>query len=66
MLAPRQHLLLLLLLAAAWSAGLICIAAGESGGGSCELSVARGGALYNFSLAAPTPAHRHGVLSEDG
>uniref|UniRef100_A0ACD5YLZ3 Uncharacterized protein n=1 Tax=Avena sativa TaxID=4498 RepID=A0ACD5YLZ3_AVESA len=65
--APNPHLLLLL--AAAWSAGLFCLvtgSTGESGGGSCELSVARGGALYNFSLAAPTPAHPHGVLSEDG
>ena len=58
--------LLLLLLAAAWSISLLCLAAGEAGCGSCELSVTQGGALYNFSLAAPTPAHRHGVLSEDG
>jgi hypothetical protein len=63
--APKLRLLLLLV-AAIWSLGLLCPAAGEAGGGSCELSVARGGALYNFSLAAPTPAHRHGVLSEDG
>jgi len=55
-------LLLLLLLAAACSCG----PAGAGGGGSCELSVARGGELYSFALAAPTPAHRHGVLSEDG
>jgi hypothetical protein len=55
-------LLLLLLLAAACSSGL----AGAAGGGSCELSVERGGALYSFALAAPAPAHRHGVLSEDG
>ncbi|XP_047086611.1 uncharacterized protein LOC124698135 [Lolium rigidum] len=63
---PATKLRLLLLVAATWSLGLLCPAAGEAGGGSCELSVARGGALYNFSLAAPTPAHRHGVLSEDG
>ncbi|XP_037430686.1 uncharacterized protein LOC119296392 isoform X3 [Triticum dicoccoides] len=63
--APRPQQLLLLL-AATWSLGLLCLAAPEGGGGSCELSVERGGALYNFSLAAPTPAHRHGVLSEDG
>jgi len=55
--------LLLLLLAAACSCGP---AGGTGGGGSCELSVARGGELYSFALAAPTPAHRHGVLSEDG
>jgi hypothetical protein len=64
--APKSRLMLLLLVAATWSLGLLCAAAGEAGGGSCELSVARGGALYNFSLAAPTTAHRHGVLSEDG
>uniref|UniRef100_A0ACD5XP53 Uncharacterized protein n=1 Tax=Avena sativa TaxID=4498 RepID=A0ACD5XP53_AVESA len=66
---PAPNLLVLLLLAAAWSAGVFCLATGstgESGGGSCELSVEHGGALYNFSLAAPTPAHPHGVLSEDG
>ncbi|XP_066388939.1 uncharacterized protein [Miscanthus floridulus] len=60
---PRlPPLLLLLLLAAACSSGLT--GAGE--GGSCEFSVERGGELYSFALEAPTPAHRHGVLSEDG
>jgi hypothetical protein len=61
---PRLPPLLLihLLLAAACSCGLT--GAGE--GGSCEFSVERGGELYSFDLAAPTPAHRHGVLSEDG
>uniref|UniRef100_A0A0D9VT00 Uncharacterized protein n=1 Tax=Leersia perrieri TaxID=77586 RepID=A0A0D9VT00_9ORYZ len=56
-----------LLLAAACGL-LVCLVAGEGGGGGgpCELSVARGGAVYRFSLASPTPAHRHGVLSEDG
>lgn len=63
--APRPQQLVLLL-AAAWSLGLLRVAAAEGGGGPCELSVERGSALYNFSLAAPTPAHRHGVLSEDG
>ncbi|KAF8683824.1 hypothetical protein HU200_044762 [Digitaria exilis] len=58
----RPLLFLLLLLAAACCCGI----AGEAGGGSCELSVARGGELYSFALAAPTPAHRHGILSEDG
>ncbi|CAL4938972.1 unnamed protein product [Urochloa decumbens] len=62
---PRPVLLLFILLfAAACSCGLA--GAGGGGGGSCELSVTRGGALYSFALAAPTPAHRHGVLSEDG
>jgi len=60
---PRlPPLLLLLLLTADCSSGLT--GAGE--GGSCEFSVERGGELYSFALAAPTPAHRHGVLSEDG
>ncbi|KAF8721393.1 hypothetical protein HU200_023105 [Digitaria exilis] len=62
---PRRMpplLFLLLLLAAACCCGI----AGDGGGGSCELSVARGGELYSFALAAPTPAHRHGILSEDG
>jgi len=60
---PRlPPLLLLLLLAAACSSGLT----GGGEGGSCEFSVARGSELYSFDLAAPTPAHRHGVLSEDG
>lgn len=45
---------------------LICLAAVAGGGGPCEFSVARGGKLYSFSLASPTTAHRHGVLSEDG
>ncbi|ONL97038.1 hypothetical protein ZEAMMB73_Zm00001d028783 [Zea mays] len=63
---PRLPLLLLilLLLGAACSCGLTVTGAGE--GGSCEFSVARGSELYSFDLAAPTPAHRHGVLSEDG
>lgn len=62
---PRlPPLLLLLLLGAACSCGLTVTGAGE--GGSCEFSVARGSELYSFDLAAPTPAHRHGVLSEDG
>ncbi|KAJ1297564.1 hypothetical protein BS78_01G386300 [Paspalum vaginatum] len=69
MSAPGPHLpppllLLLILLAAACSCGRA--GAGAAGGGSCELSVERGGELYSFALAAPTPAHRHGVLSEDG
>ncbi|XP_052147478.1 uncharacterized protein LOC127766482 isoform X2 [Oryza glaberrima] len=45
---------------------LICLAAVAGGGEPCEFSVARGGKLYSFSLASPTTAHRHGVLSEDG
>lgn len=61
---PPLLLLLLLLLGAACSCGLTVTGAGE--GGSCEFSVARGSELYSFDLAAPTPAHRHGVLSEDG
>jgi hypothetical protein len=65
---PLLPPLLLLLLLAACGFGL---AAGGSGGGaggagSCDFSVERGGELYSFALAAPTPAHRHGVLSEDG
>ncbi|RCV45237.1 hypothetical protein SETIT_9G437800v2 [Setaria italica] len=63
---PPPPLLLLLLFAAACSCGLAGAAGGERGGGSCDLSVERGGALYSFALAAPMPAHRHGVLSEDG
>ncbi|TVU47414.1 hypothetical protein EJB05_07015 [Eragrostis curvula] len=70
--APEPRLLppplRLLLLAAACSFGL---ALGASGGGAgdagpCDFSVERGGDLYSFSLATPTLAHRHGVLSEDG
>ncbi|KAL6901915.1 hypothetical protein ACP4OV_004791 [Aristida adscensionis] len=73
---PRPRLLRLppplVLLAAACGFGLAAAWGGGpggddgGGGGSCELSVARGGELYSFALAAPTAAHRHGVLSEDG
>ncbi|XP_040377777.1 uncharacterized protein LOC102717143 isoform X1 [Oryza brachyantha] len=59
----------LLLLAVACGFGLLICLAEEEGGagpGPCELSVAHGGRLYSFSLASPTPAHRHGILSEDG
>ncbi|KAL6644902.1 hypothetical protein ACP70R_013982 [Stipagrostis hirtigluma subsp. patula] len=63
----RLRPLPLLLLAAACSFGLPAAeGGGGGGGGSCEFSVARGGELYSFNLAAPTAAHRHGVLSEDG
>ncbi|RLN41577.1 uncharacterized protein C2845_PM01G12120 [Panicum miliaceum] len=58
---PPPPLLLLVV-----AAGCSCCLASAGGGGSCELSVARGSELYSFALAAPTPAHRHGVLSEDG
>ncbi|KAG8063754.1 hypothetical protein GUJ93_ZPchr0003g17821 [Zizania palustris] len=34
--------------------------------GPCDFFVARRGAVYGFTLAPRTPAHRHGVLSEDG
>ncbi|KAK3147525.1 hypothetical protein QOZ80_3BG0283440 [Eleusine coracana subsp. coracana] len=65
--APAPRLPLLLLLVAACSFGLAAGGgAGEGGAGSCDFSVERGGELYSFALAAPTPAHRHGVLSEDG
>ncbi|KAJ6798808.1 uncharacterized protein M6B38_211085 [Iris pallida] len=35
-------------------------------GHRCDLSVRSSNALYNYSLASPTPKHPHGVLSEDG
>ncbi|KAG8096363.1 hypothetical protein GUJ93_ZPchr0013g36755 [Zizania palustris] len=57
---------LLLAAAAAVGFGLLCLVAGVGVAGPCDFSVARGGAVYSFSLASRTPARRHGVLSEDG
>jgi hypothetical protein len=63
---PRLPPLLLLLVAACGFGLAAGGSGGEGGAGSCDFSVERGGELYSFTLAAPTPAHRHGVLSEDG